>query len=155
MTLPNPKRQKAARAAIADLLVYPTAVYAVHYACQSFYRGEQLGSPRVSAIGLRQFEGGQVTSFSILQEAEPYRLPPPEVARYFDFFEKRLLEGFFQFVRGSRHAKFVHWNMRNTQYGFAALEHRLRVLGGEPEIVPEHCRFDLASLMHDLGHSEA
>jgi|RhiMethySRZTD1v2_1073278.scaffolds.fasta_scaffold357517_2 hypothetical protein len=150
MTLPSPVRQKAARGALENLFVFPAAVYAVHYACQSFYRGEQLASPRVTAIGLRQFDGGQITSFSILQEAEPFHISAEEVAQYLDFFERRLLESFFQFVKGSRHARFVHWNMRNAQYGFAALEHRLRVLGGQPDIIPESQRFDLASLMYDL-----
>jgi hypothetical protein len=150
MALPNPVRQKATRGALQDLLVYPAAVYAIHYACQSFYCGEQLASPRVIAIGLRQFGGGQITSFSILQEAELCRISSNEVARNLDLLERRLLDGFFHFVRGSRHARFVHWNMRNAQYGFAALEHRLRVLGGQPEVVPEHYRVDLASLMYDL-----
>ena len=36
------------------------------------------------------------------------------------------------------------------RYGFPALEHRLRVLGGRPESVPEHYRIDLASLLPDL-----
>lgn len=154
MALPNPVRQKAARSALADLLVYPRAVYAIHYACQSFYRGEQLRSPRIAAIALRQLEGGQGTSFSIFQEAEPYRLRPEEVPVYLDFLEKELLAKFFDFIRKSRHARFVHWNMRDTHYGFAALEQRSRVLGLEPEAIHERDKLDLASLLPELYGAE-
>lgn len=34
--------------------------------------------------------------------------------------------------------------MRDINYGFAALEHRFRVLGGEPFVLPEGKKFDLA-----------
>jgi hypothetical protein len=33
--------------------------------------------------------------------------------------------------------KYVHWNMRDVNYGFQAIEHRFRVLGGEPYIVED------------------
>jgi hypothetical protein len=31
--------------------------------------------------------------------------------------------------------KYLHWNMRDINYGFAAIEHRHRVLDGSPVIV--------------------
>jgi hypothetical protein len=41
-----------------------------------------------------------------------------------------MLDGYFAFVEAHRDSTFIHWNMRDENYGFAALEHRYRVLGG-------------------------
>jgi hypothetical protein len=40
--------------------------------------------------------------------------------------------------------------MRDSTFGFAALEHRFAVLGGVPVEVPEPRRFDLAAAMHEM-----
>jgi hypothetical protein len=154
MALPTPVRQQAARSILSNLMAYPAATYAIHYACQSFHLGEQLQSPRVTAIGLRSLAGGQVVSFSIFEEVELARIPRAQAVRCLDLLERQLLERFSRFVRGCRHARFLHWNMRDAHYGFAALEHRLKVLGGCPDTVPEHNRFDLAGLITDVYGDE-
>ena len=46
--------------------------------------------------------------------------------------------------------KYLHWNMRDINYGFQAIEHRFRVLQEEPYIVEEHNKLDLARLLVDL-----
>jgi len=38
----------------------------------------------------------------------------------------------------------MHWNMRDINYGFQAIEHRYTVLGGTPTRVEESRKFDLA-----------
>ena len=40
--------------------------------------------------------------------------------------------------------------MRDINYGFAALEHRYRVLGGKPHIVQDKNKIDLARLLIDI-----
>lgn len=46
--------------------------------------------------------------------------------------------------------KYIHWNMRDINYGFAAIEHRYRVLKGEPKIIDDDRKFDLARLLIDI-----
>lgn len=46
--------------------------------------------------------------------------------------------------------RFVHWNMRDATYGFAAIEHRYRLLGGDPVAISEAQKLDLAKLFVDL-----
>lgn len=150
MALPSAARQKAARETLKALFAYPATVYAVHYACQSLKAPGPLASARVGAIAVRQLSTGQVTPFSIADVAERNRLGIDEIAPNLDLIERRVLEGFFEFVRMNRQARFIHWNMRDNQFGFGALEHRLIVLSGAPETVPEINRIDLARLMEDL-----
>jgi hypothetical protein len=46
--------------------------------------------------------------------------------------------------------KYLHWNMRDINYGFSAIEHRYRVLGGDPFLVEDQNKCDLARLLIDI-----
>jgi hypothetical protein len=151
MPLPNPARQKAARDKLAAVLAHPPSVYAIHYACQSFGEAPEAGSSlRTICIALRQFDTGQVTTFSIAKIAELARIAPDNIPHYLDYLERTMLGEFYAFVHSTRGAKYVHWHMRDDRFGFAALEHRLAVLKGRPEHIPDESRIDLARLVPDI-----
>lgn len=123
----------------------------IHYSCESFYERPLGSSPRITSIAVRHFESGQTASFSIHQVAEKEGiLDPNEISQRYDEFEKRMLREFYDYI--DRHLTFVwgHWNMRDINYGFAALEHRARVVGTKPIEIPEERRIDLARLLPDL-----
>jgi hypothetical protein len=61
-----------------------------------------------------------------------------------------MLDAYFAHVSGHRGTKYLHWNMRDINYGFAAIEHRYRVLGGEPFLIPDDAKVDLSRLLVDL-----
>lgn len=61
-----------------------------------------------------------------------------------------MLESFFEHLDRHRTCWWVHWNMRDMNYGFPALAHRLTVLGGSPSATPDEKLFDLGKSMKDL-----
>lgn len=61
-----------------------------------------------------------------------------------------MLRRFFEFVGRHSHFYWLHWNMRDINYGFAALEHRARVVGVESQHVPDDYKIDLARVLIDL-----
>ena len=66
-----------------------------------------------------------------------------------------MLGDFFEYLSGSGEViNYVHWNMRDANYGFQAIEHRYSVLGGKPYVVPERRRFDLSRLLLDVYGTE-
>jgi hypothetical protein len=146
----KPDRPRAARGKLAELLADPRQLWVVHYACQSLDLDEREGSPRVTAIGLRNVETGDVTSFSIAAEAERARLGPVQVLSRMDSLERQVLDGFYRFVAKHGGMRFAHWNMRDEVFGFPALEHRLQILGGAPIAIPGGLRHDLAALFSEL-----
>ena len=154
MAAPNPKRQRAVRARLGELMAHPGSVYVIHYACQSLTQAEVQGSPRIGAIAVRNLDSGVTESFSIHQEIELARLAPETVWTYIDALERAMLDRFFRFIAENRNMRFVHWNMRDLKFGFAALEHRHAVLGGEPFRLPEHLRIDLALMVADTYGSD-
>lgn len=145
MAAPNPQRQREERERLARLFANPAATYVVHYACQSFSSPDYLGSPRVAAIAVRNLGSGTTESFSVHQEMElakgPIRL---------DQCERQMLDRYFGFLEAHRGMSFLHWKMRDVKFGFAAIEHRYRVLGAEPFALSDHQKFDLSIMLANL-----
>ena len=59
-----------------------------------------------------------------------------------------MLQELFDFVEANRNHLWVHWNMRDINYGFAALEHRASALRGDKLkfAIPDHAKFDLSRI---------
>lgn len=150
MAHPDPRRQREARKRLEDFATYPSNLWSVHYACQSFAQGQRLGSPRVTAIAARNVGSGETLSVSIEAEAEIAKLGPVQMLSRLDSLERAQLDKFAEFMTVNRGMRFVHWNMRDATFGFAAIEHRHQVLGGRPVTLPELQKLDLAKLLVDV-----
>ena len=146
------KQRAEAKSALADLRSNEH-VLAIHYSCESFYDRKDGSSPRITSIAVRDIASGQTRSFSIHQVAERETQNPQVDEDSYDRFEKQMLEEFYEFVE--RHESFiwVHWNMRDINFGFHALAHRYRVLGGTPIDIHDSMLVDLARLIVGIyGH---
>lgn len=119
-------------------------VLVIHYSCESFYDIKDGRTPRVTSIAVRQFASGQTHSFSIHKSAELKGVPTADIAARYDELEKDMLAEFFGFLKTKPDHSFVHWNMRDINYGFQAIEHRFKVLKGKPVSVADDKKFDLA-----------
>jgi hypothetical protein len=150
MTAPNPKKQKAGWAALDRIYNDAANVWVIHYSCESFYDRPNGASPRITSIAVRKLDTAQTLSFSIHQMAEQRHVPFNEIDQQYDALERQMLDAFYAQVGGHRGMRYLHWNMRDANYGFAAIEHRYRVLGGEPVIVEDDKKADLARLLIDI-----
>lgn len=120
-------------------------VLVIHYSCESFYDRIDGSTPRITSIAVRNLSSGQTESFSIHKIAELKKLDPSAISSYYDGLEKEMLDEFGDYLRQNNRCVWVHWNMRDINYGFQAIEHRHKVLGGSPPAgVPEERKFDLA-----------
>ena len=120
-------------------------VVVVHYSCESFYDRPDGSTPRVTSIAVRNLGSGQTESFSIHKIAELKKIPLDQIASHYDQLEKEMLDEFGDFLQKNSHCTWVHWNMRDINYGFQAIEHRHKVLGGQPPSrLPEERKVDLA-----------
>ena len=134
---------KKARKIFQAIEENPERYLIIHYSCESFYN---LGgrSPKVASISIRQLNNAQTNNFSIHQYAEILNLPITEET--YKEIETQLLKDFYEFMDKKSDKFWVHWNMRDTVFGFHALEHRFRVLGGIPKIIDDEKKVDLAYL---------
>lgn len=144
------KRRKSTIQKMDALLDQASTSLVIHYSCESFYDKTDGRTPRVTSIAVRNLASGQTDSFSIHQIAEERGVPFNEIDLHYDDMEKAMLSRFFDFVRSHQHFNWIHWNMRDVNYGFAAIEHRLRVLGDVPIQIAEDRKFDLSRALVDL-----
>jgi hypothetical protein len=144
------KRRKDVVNRMDALLEQASTTLVIHYSCESFYDKTDGRTPRVTSIAVRNLASGQTDSFSIHQVAEERRIPFESIAEHYDDLERQMLDRYFEFLRLRQHVNWIHWNMRDVNYGFAAIEHRYRVLGGQPISVAEDKKFDLSRALVDL-----
>ena len=144
------RRRRHAQETLRKLLEHPDNVLLIHYSCESFYDRPEGASPRTATIAVHHLASGQTESFSVHHLAEEVGVGAADIGQRYAEVETKLLERFFRFV--SRHSQhhWLHWNMRDINYGFAALEHRAQVLGLQPEHVPDSYKVDLARLLIDM-----
>lgn len=150
MTAPNPTRQRTALYTLDRLFADAANGWIIHYSCESFYDRPEGRSPRVTSIALRKLDSAQTVSFSIHQMAERRRIPFDQIEQHYDELEKEMLTAFFAHLGSHRGMKYLHWNMRDVNYGFQAIEHRFRVLGEEPYVVEDANKADLSRLLIDI-----
>lgn len=117
--------------------------YVIHYSCESFYDVDGGKSTRITSIAVRNLGNAQTDHWALNRSAELLKLDISNPANL-DIFEKDLLDSFFAFLKRYGTCTFLHWNMRDNNYGFQALQHRYAVLGGEPFVLTDDRKLDLA-----------
>lgn len=140
------RKWKRANHQLDDVFRQPEHTVVVHYSCESFYERDNPRSPRITSIAVRNLDTGQTKSFSIHLVAERRGLLN-SIDQHYDALEREMLEEFFETARTQQHCKWLHWNMRDANYGFEALENRLRALGGVPFRLDERNRYDLSRIL--------
>jgi hypothetical protein len=149
-------RRKEARAELERLFDHPDNLNIIHYSCESFYDRVDGTSPRITSIAVRHVGSRQTTSFSIHQVAELRGVTADQMEGVYDELERTMLNDFYKHVRQHAGRHWIHWNMRDANYGFQAIAHRHRVLGGCPVDLAEDHLYDLASKLIDIyGRSYA
>ena len=138
------ERRRKAQKHLDDLSNREEHVLVVHYSCESFYDRPEGQTPRVTSIAVRNFSSGQTESFSIHKVAELENVAFTDIDREYDELEKKMLREFYEFMKRHKTYDWIHWNMRDINYGFPALEHRYRVLNGTPEELDESRKYDLS-----------
>lgn len=144
------RRRKEARQTLYSIGEKRAHTLVIHYSCESFYDIKDGRTPRITSIAVRHFSSGSTDSFSIHKSAELNNIPFGEIDNNYDMLEKQMLDEFFKFLEVHQHYQFVHWNMRDINYGFQAIEHRYRVLGGKPISIQDSNKTDVARLLIDV-----
>ena len=100
----------------------------IHYSCESFYDIKDGKTPRITSIAVRYLTSAQTKSFSIHKVAELRQIPIDQISENYDQLEKEMLKEFFKFVKEHKDYNWIHWNMRDINYGFEALKYRATIL---------------------------
>lgn len=120
-------------------------VNVVHYSSEGLRDPNRTSAIKVTCIAVKQLmPGGETTKvFSLTKYPS----------------DKELLNAFFLFAKDQVNvhgSKWIHWNMKNSIFGFQALEDRYRELSGSPYTIPMSLRLDLSKwLIETYGRKYA
>lgn len=137
-------KHKKARNTFSQISNNPENYLIIHYSCESFYDITDGHTPRITSIAVYDYASGQTDSFSMHKVAEKKHISIDDIELHYDNLELMMLEEFFAYADRHSNYYWIHWNMRDINYGFKALEHRFSVLGGTPFIIPDNRKIDLA-----------
>lgn len=130
------------------------SVLIIHLSCQTLGDQNEGYSPRITSIAVMHAGSSTMHSFSIHLAAEELKTPINKIESHYDIIESQMLKDFYCFVRSHQEHYWVHWNMRDINFGFEAIAHRHKVLTGEnaPHI-PDEKRLCLPTLITSIfGH---
>ena len=109
----------------------PSNYLMIHYSCESFYDIKDGHTPRITSIAVYNYSSAQTESFSLHKIAEKMHVELKDVESEYDELEREMLREYFEYVNIHKEYYWIHWNMRDINYGFKAIEHRYSVLGGK------------------------
>lgn len=144
------QKRRQAQKKLYELMSKAEQVVVIHYSCESFYDRPDGSSPRITSIAVRNLGAGQTVSFSIHQAAERKGYSAIDLEDDYNKLEKLMLDEFYDYVRRHSSHTWLHWNMRDINYGFQAIAHRYRVLQGEPEDINDTKLVNLSWMLTDI-----
>jgi len=119
----------------------------IHYSCESFFTIHGR-TPRVTSIAIRNRDINTTIVFSIHLMAQIKGKDLSNLSlQDFDYLEKEMLKDFYAHLKKHQSYCWVHWNMRNANFGFEAIDNRFRILGGHPRNIEDQFRFDLPEIL--------
>lgn len=118
---------------ISDYVKRKSDYLFIHYARQNCFSDAYEKGPRVVAIGAMNANSEQFVVFSLKKSADKqgksfFELSDSEK----DIIESSMLQDFFEYVENNKDKVWLHWNMKNNNFGFSAIEDRFRMLNGNP-----------------------
>jgi hypothetical protein len=137
-----------------DIVKDKSRSFIIHYSCESFVTTHGK-TPRVTSICINNLKTSQTNSFSIHLQAQFEGVDFNDLSeKDYDGLELGMLTEFTNFVKDHPTSKWVHWNMRDSNYGFLAINNRLRILNGSPYVIPDDRKYDLPRILQLLYTNE-
>lgn len=132
---------------LREILKDKNKVLIIHYSCESFITIHGR-TPRVTSICMRYHGTAQTKSFSIHLQAQFEKKDFNNLTDSdYDYLERKMLDEFYDFAKNHKDFKWIHWNMRDSNYGFDAIANRYRILGGSAFEIAEDRRYDFPRVL--------
>ena len=132
---------------LSELLKEKVKCNVIHYSCESFVTNHG-NTPRVTSICVMNLKTAQTKSFSIHLQAQISGLDFNNLTDVeYDNLEKEMLTDFSSFVSLNGTHKWIHWNMRDSNYGFEAINNRIKILKGTTFQIPDDFKYDFPRIL--------
>ncbi len=144
---PRLEERKKGLEEIRELNEHKNKTFIIHYSCESFITNHGK-TPRVTSICVKNRANNETISFSIHLQAQFHAKDFNSLSEDdYDFLEREMLKEFYEFVSKYPSHYWVHWNMRNSNYGFVAIANRFRILKGKAKNIEDELKYDLSQIL--------
>lgn len=151
-------KHKTAMSLVRDISSHPEKYVSIHYSCESFLATSGgCHSPRITSIAIYDLSSKQTHAFSLHLVAEELDIDLSAIdLDTYNILEGAMLSKYMKFLSENKNKFFIHWNMRDTTYGFLALEHRYTILSktlfspSELIEIPDTNKINLPDLLLDI-----
>lgn len=133
-----------------ELIRHKAKCFIIHYSCESFITSHGK-TPRVTSICINNVGTGQTRSYSIHLEAQLQGKDFNNLSdEEYDTLELSMLNAFSSFVKKHPDYKWIHWNMRDSNYGFVAINNRIQILKGTRFNIPDDFKYDFPKILGQI-----
>lgn len=120
----------------------------IHYARQNCFVDAYEKGPRVIAIVVLNAKTEQMRVFSLKKSADKHNCDFFQSTNDMrDIIEKEMLQAFYDYVAENPRKKWLHWNMKNNNFGFSAIRERFENLNGNPGHFEEEDLINISVLL--------
>lgn len=127
------RQREEVKTLFSDIRHNPKKYLFIHYSSESFENNQ--GVPRILTVKISNAEGNDIKTFSVLHEAIIRKIDENKIAEKIDELEKAMLNKLLIYVisLNPQYQIFLHWNMKDSSYGFEAIALRYEVLNGKDD----------------------
>ncbi len=127
------RQREMVKTLFSDIRYNPKKYLFIHYSSESFENNQ--GVPRILTVKISNAEGNDIKTFSVLHEAIIRKIGEDKIAENIDELEKAMLDKLLMYVisLNPQYQIFLHWNMKDSSYGFEAIALRYQVLNGKAD----------------------
>jgi hypothetical protein len=144
---PRLKERRQGYDQLAELIKNKSKCFIIHYSCESFITNHG-NTPRITSICIKGLSTGQTKSFSIHLQAQFDGLDFNNLSdKEYDNLEISMLNDFSDYIKKHPGFKWIHWHMRNSNYGFEAINNRIRILKGNNFEIDDDRKFDFPQIL--------
>ncbi len=150
---------KEAKVTLNDYIKKKSNYMFIHMARQNCFEDAYEKGLRIVSIVVMNAESEQTMAFSLKKSAEKYDSDFWEASdSEKDIIEHDMLQSFFEYAKSNSEKTWLHWNMKNNNFGFSAIEERYKSLGGTPFHFEERNLINISVLLkkkygHNFAHN--
>ena len=150
------EKHKKAKEQINEIFMRPDKYRVIHYSRQGFSQGNNQHADAIVSIAIYSGVSDATFSVDIQSMAERLQIRFQDISQRIREIETEMLREFFDYINQNRDFIYLHWNMRDNQFGFQALSNRYCALtNGKPAYeIPIEKQLNVSNLLEEYYGSD-
>lgn len=142
------RQREEVKTLFSDIRHNPKKYLFIHYSSEDI--NENSGVAKSFSVCISHIDESGIKTFSVLDEALIRKIKVEDIGNNYDMLELEMLKKFFEYIKAfdPKYHILLHWNMKNSSYGFDALTLRYQILSNDDAyntLFDEFTKIDISS----------